>query len=195
MCRPITMYNMILLFMEDTMGEQKTTAECPYCLSPVGGSDDAVECDSCGTVHHAECWSENGGCCVRTCAQVVRRIELEPEALAGSADKLVLSREAVESARPRRNPARENRCIKCGGEAAEGQVHCRSCSVKAAVGLERGLPPGDLEVREWSWRDSWPGLALVAALAAALAWLIASGTLLPSPESPEPEPLRMGTNQ
>ena len=77
----------------------------------------------------------------------------------------------------------------------EGQIHCRSCSARAAVGLEHGFPPDDLEVREWSWRDSWQGLVLVVLLGAALAWLIASGVLLPSPESAKVEPLNIETNQ
>ena len=195
LCRQITTYNMMLFFMEDAMAEEKTTTECPYCLSPVGGSDDAVECESCGTVHHAECWSENGGCCVRNCGQVVRRIELETDSVDGTADKLVLSREAVESARPHRNLWTANRCIRCGGEAAEGEVHCRACAVSTVMGSEHGLPPDDPEPREWNMREAWPGLVLVAVLGTALAWLIVSGVSLPSTEDTELEPLRIETNR
>ena len=175
------------------MAEEKATLECPYCLSPVGVSDNTVGCESCGTAHHAECWSENGGCCVRDCGQVVRRIELEAEAVGATPDKLVLSREAVESARPHRNLGSANRCIECGADAPEGEIHCRACVVGAVIGSEHGLPPSDPEPREWNVREAWQGLVLVVALGAALAWLIVSGALLPSPEDTEIEPLRMET--
>lgn len=41
---------------------------CPYCSSPLAVGDPAWECDSCSTVHHADCWQESGGCTVLGCA-------------------------------------------------------------------------------------------------------------------------------
>lgn len=43
---------------------------CPYCRFPLKEGTAAVRCDgpgSCGTVHHAECWADGGGCAVFGC--------------------------------------------------------------------------------------------------------------------------------
>ena len=40
---------------------------CPYCRFPLKGGIAAVACDSCGTVHHPECWHEGEGCAVFGC--------------------------------------------------------------------------------------------------------------------------------
>ena len=63
------------------------------------------------------------------------------------------------------------------------------------MGSEHGLPPDDPEPREWNMREAWPGLVLVAALAAAMAWLIVSGVSLLSPEDAKLEPLKIETNR
>jgi Prokaryotic RING finger family 1 len=41
---------------------------CPYCRSPVEPSQSSKDCPSCGAPHHADCWTENGGCAVVACA-------------------------------------------------------------------------------------------------------------------------------
>ena len=35
---------------------------CPYCQFPIGTGDRVVRCPGCDTLHHADCWEENGGC-------------------------------------------------------------------------------------------------------------------------------------
>lgn len=40
---------------------------CPFCRDDLKG-DDLAPCDACGTVHHAECLTEGGGCSVFACA-------------------------------------------------------------------------------------------------------------------------------
>lgn len=40
---------------------------CPYCQSPVGSGDVALRCPVCDATHHADCFSENGGCAVYGC--------------------------------------------------------------------------------------------------------------------------------
>jgi TM2 domain-containing membrane protein YozV len=42
---------------------------CPYCRTEVGEAEgERKDCPGCGTPHHADCFSENGGCTVFGCA-------------------------------------------------------------------------------------------------------------------------------
>lgn len=44
------------------------TAEvCPYCRGAIGTEEPAITCEGCGTRHHADCYSENGGCTIFGC--------------------------------------------------------------------------------------------------------------------------------
>ena len=98
---------------------------CPYCLAPVAENEESVTCESCGTAHHIDCWTENTGCCVRDCPKAVRNIELDlPPA---HADTLVFSREAVEAAPPRRAQPVSNPCMRCGKQVADGELYCAAC--------------------------------------------------------------------
>ncbi len=45
-----------------------TASSCPYCTSSVTGGGETRPCADCGAVHHEECWTENGGCAVVSCA-------------------------------------------------------------------------------------------------------------------------------
>lgn len=41
---------------------------CPFCRDGIDASaQDAVACEGCATLHHADCWAENGRCTVRGC--------------------------------------------------------------------------------------------------------------------------------
>src|SRR5438270_9786899 len=43
-------------------------AVCPYCRAPIG--DETAEqlmCAGCGTLHHSDCYAENGGCTIFGC--------------------------------------------------------------------------------------------------------------------------------
>ncbi|HEY1678714.1 MAG TPA: NINE protein [Candidatus Sulfotelmatobacter sp.] len=42
---------------------------CPYCRTAIGAEDTPVICEGCGTVHHADCYAENGGCTIFGCAK------------------------------------------------------------------------------------------------------------------------------
>jgi TM2 domain-containing membrane protein YozV len=46
-------------------------AVCPYCRTEIDTADDggSMECSSCATPHHRDCFTENGGCTVFGCAQ------------------------------------------------------------------------------------------------------------------------------
>lgn len=46
-----------------------TTEVCPYCRAPISASDSSFVCEGCGTRHHSDCYSENGGCTIFGCAK------------------------------------------------------------------------------------------------------------------------------
>src|SRR5437773_10631648 len=44
------------------------TAEvCPYCRAPISAEDAATTCEGCAARHHADCYTENGGCTIFGC--------------------------------------------------------------------------------------------------------------------------------
>ena len=42
---------------------------CPYCRTAIAADDSPVVCDGCGTVHHDDCYAENGGCTIFGCSR------------------------------------------------------------------------------------------------------------------------------
>jgi hypothetical protein len=47
---------------------------CPYCQTAVEAGGPLVQCDECQTLHHQECWRENGGCTTFGCQRApIRR--------------------------------------------------------------------------------------------------------------------------
>lgn len=46
---------------------EMTGRSCPYCRFPLKQGAPITECTTCHTVHHAECWEENGGCSITGC--------------------------------------------------------------------------------------------------------------------------------
>jgi hypothetical protein len=40
---------------------------CPYCRFPLKEGVPVEACDACGSIHHAECWADGGGCAVFGC--------------------------------------------------------------------------------------------------------------------------------
>src|SRR5216684_7247700 len=47
-----------------------SSAVCPYCRAPFDDvNGQAIECEGCGTPHHADCCEENGGCTVFGCSK------------------------------------------------------------------------------------------------------------------------------
>lgn len=42
---------------------------CPYCRGPIEAGEPALECEGCGTPHHADCYEENDGCTVFGCVK------------------------------------------------------------------------------------------------------------------------------
>ena len=41
---------------------------CPYCRAPVSADESPTICEGCGTLHHADCYAENGGCTIFGCS-------------------------------------------------------------------------------------------------------------------------------
>lgn len=145
--------------------------DCPYCLSPVGESEKSIACERCGAVHHAECWEENGGCAAKDCRGVPSRLEIDVPA--SGRERLVLSREAVESARPRRASRFSNPCMRCGRQAPEGELYCPECKPEREESTDA--------------RNLGPILVMLLVLGVLLAWLVV-GFIDRSPTEPPPSP-------
>jgi uncharacterized membrane protein YhaH (DUF805 family) len=48
--------------------EEDAGRSCPYCRFPIKANGAVSNCDSCGSIHHSDCWNENAGCAVTGCA-------------------------------------------------------------------------------------------------------------------------------
>jgi len=45
-----------------------TDEVCPYCRDHIAPEESAIACAGCGTRHHADCYTENGGCTIFGCS-------------------------------------------------------------------------------------------------------------------------------
>jgi hypothetical protein len=48
--------------------EEHVGRNCPYCRFPLKQGGELMVCGHCRAAHHADCWSDNGGCAVMACA-------------------------------------------------------------------------------------------------------------------------------
>lgn len=48
-------------------GPDDTGKTCPYCRFPVKEQSSITVCGACSSVHHDDCWADNGGCSVVGC--------------------------------------------------------------------------------------------------------------------------------
>lgn len=46
---------------------------CPFCHEALAAEAARTRCTSCGTRHHAGCWTEHGGCSVHACGSLEGR--------------------------------------------------------------------------------------------------------------------------
>ena len=141
-------------------------------MSPITEREQVTICASCGTAHHRECWEENRGCCVRSCPEVSRILSIDvPREASG---KLVLTREAVESVRPRAPARNSNPCMRCGKQVRDGELYCIEC---------QPAPPESQDAR-----NLWPILVILGLLAVLLAWVVVVGisSERSAPDSKEP---------
>jgi hypothetical protein len=51
-----------------TVAADRAGYACPYCHSALVEGQPASLCTECSTLHHPDCWTENGGCAVAGCA-------------------------------------------------------------------------------------------------------------------------------
>jgi hypothetical protein len=69
------------------------TAEvCPYCRTPILSEEPVTVCEGCGTRHHSDCYSENGGCTIFGCSGAPAE---EPKLTVSAPDLASASRGAV----------------------------------------------------------------------------------------------------
>lgn len=45
-----------------------TPGVCPYCRAPIAPEEEQATCSGCGTIHHKDCYEENGGCTIFGCS-------------------------------------------------------------------------------------------------------------------------------
>jgi hypothetical protein len=50
-----------------TATEVDTGRACPYCRFPLKEGVEVVQCESCDSAHHGDCWDDNGGCAIVAC--------------------------------------------------------------------------------------------------------------------------------
>jgi len=125
-------------------------------MSPILDGEQITVCPACSTAHHGECWDENRGCCVKSCPQASRALDIDlPRE---GSDKLVLTRDAVASARPHAPERVSNPCMRCGKQVPEGELYCRVCA------------PGPAESQDT--RNVGPIIAMLFVLGVVLAWLV-----------------------
>jgi Prokaryotic RING finger family 1 len=53
---------------EKVVAANEVGKSCPYCRFPLKAGTSAYICDSCGAMHHSDCWQEGNGCSVFGCA-------------------------------------------------------------------------------------------------------------------------------
>src|SRR4051794_6323308 len=46
---------------------QDAGRSCPYCRFALKEGEGAAWCPTCNASHHADCWTDNGGCAVMGC--------------------------------------------------------------------------------------------------------------------------------
>lgn len=53
--------------IERSAAREEAGRSCPYCHFPLKEGVGVIECGNCSSVHHADCWVDNGGCAVMGC--------------------------------------------------------------------------------------------------------------------------------
>jgi len=59
--------------VEDPATRAAVGSACPYCRFTLKQDIPAIRCLACSSVHHSECWTENGGCAVVGCTEGPKR--------------------------------------------------------------------------------------------------------------------------
>jgi Prokaryotic RING finger family 1 len=53
---------------ETIVAANEVGRSCPYCRFPLKAGTSAHQCESCGALHHSDCWQEGAGCSVFGCS-------------------------------------------------------------------------------------------------------------------------------
>ncbi len=75
------------------------TEVCPYCRTKVAADDQSLTCEGCGTLHHADCYTENGGCTIFGCGNAPAD---EPKLRVSTPDLVDVATQAPVAAPPAR---------------------------------------------------------------------------------------------
>ncbi len=135
---------------------EQVVTECPYCLDQIEKPEESVRCETCGAMYHAECWSENEGCCVKDCASARRLIELDIPA--SDREAVVISREAAQTSMPHSTRKAWNPCLRCGRHLPANELYCRECKPEKEENQDA--------------RNTGPLLIMLVLLLLALGWVM-----------------------
>ncbi len=127
-------------------------------MSEIALQEKTVTCDACGSVYHFDCWEEHRGCCAKECPKARRIIEINFDT-PPARSRLLLTREAVESASNRKAMSVSNPCVHCGKQVPPGELYCNTCR-----------PTSILEHQDA--KNVGPILIMLLVSAVLLAWLI-----------------------
>lgn len=90
------------------VGDEHAGRNCPYCRFPLKPGAAVLECSECHSLHHSECWGDNGGCAVLGCAAAPARGAGKPDEMPPTAavtQRLHRTPEPGVRERPDRPPA------------------------------------------------------------------------------------------
>jgi hypothetical protein len=132
-----------------------TTLVCPYCRTNIAAGDEPLICEGCGTVHHADCYAENGGCTIFGCSKAPAD---EPKVSVSTPELAVASRPTPARVERRLPPPPPPGVTPAAAAAADLQ-HVANRVVPSMFGGfagEDNTPPAeDVEVREPRKRTSY----------------------------------------
>jgi len=97
---------------------------CPYCQSNIKTNADFIVCPSCGTPHHKECWTENGGCTTYGCPE---NPSTEKNLIFPGEDVGHLTPDEISESLYHPEQKKLIRCINCKSEIEEGSTYCKHC--------------------------------------------------------------------
>ncbi|HOK54841.1 MAG TPA: RING finger protein [Armatimonadota bacterium] len=117
------------MYNQGSSGAGSAENKCPVCNAPIQPGTPVKQCDACGVVHHAACWSKNGGCGTFRCTGVKQAPTQGMQPQAGPAQ-----------------PRPQAACAKCGYVLGPLDSSCPRCAkgvpVSSAGPAQPGYGPG-----------------------------------------------------
>ena len=122
------------------------SAVCPYCRAQIGQDDPSLACEGCGTLHHADCYEENGGCTIFGCSKAPAdepKLQVStPELLAVGAQTATVVAEPVISTPPPPPPPGSQAAMRV--EAPPAEVPYTSSLVVPSIFGGLGVAGGEV---------------------------------------------------